>query len=170
MLVEAAQKDPRRFADLYEENFDRVYAFILKRIGDRDQAQDLTADVFRAALENIGKFEWRGAPFVVWLFRIAANAIIDRGRSAARSEEARLRIRDFDEASCATELEDADYRARLFKLVDKLPGDQCRIITMRFAQEKSIAEIAKKIGRSEGAIKQLQFRGLQALRAMVANL
>jgi RNA polymerase sigma-70 factor (ECF subfamily) len=170
ILVEAAQNDPRRFADLYEENFDRVYAFILKRVGDRDQAQDLTADVFRAALENIRKFEWRGAPFVVWLFRIAANAIIDRGRSAARSEAARLRIRDFDEANCATEVEDANYRARLFKLVDKLPADQCRIITMRFAQEKTIAEIAKKVGRSEGAVKQLQFRGLQALRAMVANL
>ncbi len=167
-LVEAAQRDPRRFGEIYERNFERVYAFILKRIGDRDAAQDLTSDVFHAALENIGKFEWRGAPFAAWLFRIAANAIVDRGRRAARFESAKL-LGVFDETPCKDDIAEADDRARLFKLVDELPAEQCRVITMRFAQEKSIAEIARKIGRSEGAVKQLQFRALQALRKMVAK-
>lgn len=168
-VVEAAQRDPRRFAEVYERNFGRVYAFILKRIGDRDAAQDLTSDVFHAALENIGKFEWRGAPFAAWLFRIAANAIVDRGRRAARFESAKL-LGVFDDSPCdESDIAEADDRARLFKLVDELPADQCRVITMRFAQEKSIAEIARKIGRSEGAVKQLQFRALQALRKMVAK-
>src|SRR5436309_5088608 len=58
--VEAAQRDPSRFADLYERNFYRVYAYIVRRVGDRHQAEDLTADVFREALAGIGKFEWRG--------------------------------------------------------------------------------------------------------------
>jgi len=167
-LVEAAQRDPRQFADIYERNFERVYAFILKRVGDRDAAQDLTADVFHSALENIGKFEWRGAPFAAWLLRIAANAIVDRGRRVVRFESAKL-LGAFDDPPCEDDIAEADYRARLFKLVDELPADQCRVITMRFAQEKSIAEIAKKIGRSEGAVKQLQFRALQALRKMVAK-
>ena len=168
-IVEAAQRDSRRFGDIYERNFERVYAFILKRVGDRDAAQDLTSDVFHSALENIGKFEWRGAPFAAWLFRIAANAIVDRGRRAARFESAKL-LGAFDDPSCdENDIAEAEHRARLFKLVDELPADQCRVITMRFAEEKSIAEIAKKIGRSEGAVKQLQFRALQALRKMVAK-
>ena len=79
-LIEAAQHDPGRFAELYEHNFDRVYAYIVVRIYDRLEAQDLTAHVFQQALANIGKFKWRGAPFIAWLYRIAANAIADQAR------------------------------------------------------------------------------------------
>src|SRR2546421_12256082 len=67
MQVEAAQRDPSHFAELYERNFYRVYAYIVRRVGDRHQAEDLTADVFREALAGIGKFEWRGVPFAAWL-------------------------------------------------------------------------------------------------------
>ena len=168
-LIEAAQRDPACFAELYENNFERVYAFIARRVGDRDQAQDLTADVFHSALKNLSRFEWRGAPFAAWLFRIAANAIADRGKRAAQLDAIKLReVREADPSDDA-DLADVEHRARLFKLVEKLPGDQRRVITMRFAQQRSIAEIAKDIGRSEGAIKQLQFRGLQSLRIMVGE-
>jgi RNA polymerase sigma-70 factor (ECF subfamily) len=168
-LIEAAQRDPACFAELYENNFERVYAFIARRVGDRDQAQDLTADVFHSALKNLSRFEWRGAPFAAWLFRIAANAIADRGKRTAQLEA--IKSREIHEAdpSDDADLAHVEHRARLFKLVEKLPTDQRRVITMRFAHQKSIAEIAKDIGRSEGAIKQLQFRGLQSLRTMVGE-
>ena len=78
LLIEAAQKDPGRFAELYELNFHRVYAYISRRVSDRAETQDLTAYVFHQALANLGKFKWRGAPFAAWLYRIAANAIADR--------------------------------------------------------------------------------------------
>src|ERR687884_209969 len=84
VLVEAAQRDPARFGDLYERHFDRVYAFVVRRIRDRDAAEDVTADVFHRALTNLPKFEWRGAPFGAWLFRIAANAIADRSKRSSR--------------------------------------------------------------------------------------
>ena len=84
LLIEAARKDPARFGDLYERYFDRVYAYIARRVGNRDAAQDLTADVFHRALANIGKYESRGVPFAAWLFRIAANAIADRWKHAAK--------------------------------------------------------------------------------------
>jgi hypothetical protein len=77
LLVEAAQKDPARFAELYELNFERVYGFIARRVGDRDAAEDLTSAVFHKALANLRRFEWRGAPFAAWLLRIAANAIAE---------------------------------------------------------------------------------------------
>lgn len=84
LLIEAAQKDPRRFADLYEENFERVYAFVARRVRERFDAEDVTAEVFHHALANLNRFEWRAAPFSAWLFRIASNAIADLWRRAAR--------------------------------------------------------------------------------------
>ena len=73
-LIEAAQRDPGRFAELYESNFDRVYAFVVRRVRDREEAEDVTSEVFHRALANLGQFEWRGVPFAAWLLRIAANA------------------------------------------------------------------------------------------------
>ena len=87
-LIEAAQKDPGRFAELYERNFHQVYAYIARRTQDRSEAQDLTAHVFQQALANIGKFKWRGAPLVTWLYRIAANAISDHARKKSRDRNA----------------------------------------------------------------------------------
>src|SRR5437868_10520442 len=82
--VEAAQRDPTRFAGLYEQNFYRVYAYIVRRVGDRHQAEDLTADVFREALAGIGKFEWRGVPFAAWLVGIAARVVADHWTRSGR--------------------------------------------------------------------------------------
>lgn len=167
LLIEAAKKDPARFAELYENNFDRVYAFIARRVRDRSEAEDLTSEVFHQALSGLPRFEWRGAPFAAWLFKIALNAIIDRSKRAAKEQELPA---TFDPAADVQEIEDEiEQRARLFKLVDRLPVDQRRVVGMRFAEEKSIREIAQELGRSEGAVKQLQFRALQNLRAQLSD-
>jgi RNA polymerase sigma-70 factor (ECF subfamily) len=162
LLVEAAQKDPSRFAELYELNFARVYAYIARRVGDRDVAQDLTSDVFHKALASIQSFEWRGVPFAGWLLRIAANMIVDRSKRSGREVSGQD---DLTEPSTQPNLEEIDQPGRLFRLVEQLPADQRRVIGMRFAEEKSIREIATELGRSEGAVKQLQYRALQNLRA-----
>ena len=164
LLVEAAQKDPSRFDELYELNFARVYAYIARRVGDRDAAQDLTSDVFHKALASLHAFEWRGVPFAGWLLRIAANMIVDRSKRGTR-EITGQEFSDLPDLDKRPKLEEADQCARLFALVDQLPKDQRRVIGMRFAEEKSIREIAQVLGRSEGAVKQLQFRALQNLRA-----
>ena len=70
--------------------------------------------------------------------------------------------------AASVDLEDVERRARLFRAVDKLPDDQRRVIVLRFGEEKSIKEIADELGRSEGAIKQLQFRGLENLRSRLS--
>src|SRR5437899_11701072 len=90
-LLAAAQRDPRRFGELYERNFDLVYAFVARRVPSRLEAEDVTATVFYKALANLAGFEWRGVPFAAWLVRIAANEIVDlRGRrpSAAATDDA----------------------------------------------------------------------------------
>jgi RNA polymerase sigma-70 factor, ECF subfamily len=164
LLVEAAKKDPSRFAELYELNFGRVYAYIARRVSDRDAAQDLTSDVFHKALANLHSFEWRGVPFAGWLLRIAANMIADRSKRGTK-EITGQDLPDLPDLDKRPKLEETDRSARLFGLVDQLPQDQRRVIGMRFAEEKSIREIAQALGRSEGAVKQLQFRALQNLRA-----
>lgn len=165
LLVEAAQKDPSRFAELYELNFARVYAYIARRVGDRDAAQDLTSDVFHKALASIHTFEWRGVPFAGWLLRIAANMIVDRSKRGTREITGQEDLPDLPDPGAKPRLVEADESARLFLLVEQLPSDQRRVIGMRFAEEKSIREIAQALGRSEGAVKQLQFRALQNLRS-----
>jgi RNA polymerase sigma-70 factor (ECF subfamily) len=159
LLVEAAQRDPSQFAPLYERNFYRVYAYIARRVGDRHCAEDLTAEVFGEALAGIGKFEWRGVPLVAWLLRIASRAVADHWQRAGREPVDR---------SAEAELSGSDETERnaiLFQLVDRLPEAQFQVIHRRFVEQKSIREIARELGRSEGAVKQLQFRAIQSLRA-----
>jgi RNA polymerase sigma-70 factor, ECF subfamily len=160
LLVEAAQKDPARFGDLYDLHFELVYAFVARRVRSRDVAEDLTSDVFHKALANLHRFEWRGVPFGAWLLKIAANAITDRAKRSKRE----VTFEDPPEISAKPRMEQAQDLARLFRLVNELPEDQRNVVVMRFAEGKSIREAARWLGKSEGAVKQLQFRGLENLR------
>jgi len=162
LLVEAEQSDPSRFAALYEMHFGRVYGFIAGRVHDRATAEDLTSDVFYKALANLRSYEWRGVPFVAWLLRIAANAIIDRSQRASREHPM---VDDPPAPGVKPDMRSIENRARLFQLVNQLPETQRRVVQERFVDQRSIREIAARLGRSDGAIKQLQLRALVRLRA-----
>jgi RNA polymerase sigma-70 factor, ECF subfamily len=164
LLIQAAQSDPGRFADLYENNFNRVYAFVARRVKDREEAQDVTAEVFHEALKNLGGFQWRGVPFAAWLLRIAANALADRWQRAARSVEVPAEDAQIENGADIVDAAEVERRAMLFQLVDRLPKDQRLVVMRRFVDQKSIREIAHELGRSDGAVKQLQFRALETLR------
>jgi RNA polymerase sigma-70 factor (ECF subfamily) len=163
LLVEAAQRDSSKFGDLYERHFERVYAFVARRVEDRAAAEDVTAEVFHKALAGLRSYQWRGAPFGAWLIRIAANAVTDRSRRAAREVVNSDAIPDAGVAPADLAL--IDERARLFRLVDRLPADQRSVIVQRFVDGRSIREVARALKKTEGAIKQLQFRALHNLRA-----
>ena len=169
-MIEAAQQDPSRFAELYELHFELVYGYIARRVRERSAAEELTSHVFHQALTNLGKFKWRGAPFASWLFRIAANSIADRAQKLAREATRESNVQPADLAATPEpDLEQIEKLARVYRLVDDLPWDQRCVIRMRFGEELSIRDIARKLSRSEGAIKQLQFRALQSLRARVSE-
>ena len=162
LLVAAAQQDPACFAELYEQNFDRVYGYVSRRVRDREEAEDVTAEVFHEALANIHRFEWRGVPFAAWLMGIAAHAIADRYHRAARTPE--IGLDTVPEAGAESEIE---RHAILARLVETLPADQQYCILRRFVDQRSTRDIARELGRSEGAVRQLQFRALQSLRALM---
>jgi RNA polymerase sigma-70 factor, ECF subfamily len=163
-LIEAAQNDPRHFAELYEHNFDKIYAFIISRVRNRNHAEDLTSEVFHRALTNLKQFEWRGAPFSSWLFRIASNLIADH--SARQSRE--LDWPESERANFESNVE-FEQRTTLSKLIAGLPLNQRRVLEMRFSQELSIREIAEQLQRTENSVKQLQFRALRNLRAKMSD-
>jgi RNA polymerase sigma-70 factor (ECF subfamily) len=158
-LIEAAQRDPRRFGELYESNFDRVYAFVARRVPSREEAEDLTAEVFHQALAGLPKFEWRGTPFAAWLVGIASHLIAHRWQRAARQSEV-----SSDELESFGVREETERQAMFMQLVDRLPDDQRHVIRRRFLDQRSIRDIAQELGRSEGAVKQLQFRAIENLR------
>jgi RNA polymerase sigma-70 factor (ECF subfamily) len=160
-LVEAAQGDSAKFAALYERHFDRIYAYVVLRVRDRDAAEDVTSDVFHRALAAIPKYESRGAPFGAWLIRIAANVIADRWKRWAREAVGSDRV---PEQSAEPDVERVDRLARVFTLVESLPADQRTVIVERYVEGRSIRDVAGRLGKTEGAVKQLQFRALQALR------
>jgi RNA polymerase sigma-70 factor (ECF subfamily) len=163
-LIEAAQRDPACFAELYEINFERVYAYVMRKVGNRAESEDLTSEVFHQALANLKRFEWRGIPFAAWLFRIAANLITDRWQRSGREVADETGQIDSAQATPA-EIEEVERRATLFRLVETLPAEQKRVVVLRFVEEKSIKDVAREIRKTEGAVKQLQFRALSSLRA-----
>lgn len=162
--MEAAQRDPAKFAELYEANFPRVYAYVASRVRERHEVEDIVSEVFQLALARFGGYEWRGLPFIAWLLQIAKNVITDRHRLASRHEG--LMDDDPDGGAAAEAIE---RRALLLELVDELPSEQRLVIARRFGDQRSIREIAEELGRSEGAVKQLQFRALQTLRDLLGR-
>src|SRR5207245_7618062 len=169
VLVEAAQRDPAEFEALYELHFERVYAFVASRVRDRATAEDVTSEVFHKGLANLPTYEWRGVPFLAWLLRIAANAIVDHAKRAARElpapddppEQAN------DPNVQASEMRAIEHRALLFRLVGQLPAIQKQVVLERFVEQRSIKEIAQRLGKTEGAVKQLQLSAVQNLRAQM---
>jgi RNA polymerase sigma-70 factor (ECF subfamily) len=164
--VEAARQDPGQFAFLYEANFELVYAYVARRVKGRAEVEDLTSEVFRRALSALPGYEPRGAPFSSWLLRIAANAVVDRARRAKRRMPSGA---DLAPEPSEPERLDAEGRARLFRAVGELPDEQRRVIQLRFGEERPIREIAVALGKSEGAVKQLQLRALAALRKRIGT-
>lgn len=156
-LIAAAQADPARFLGLYHRYFHRVWAYAIRRARNRAEAEDVTSETFRRALENLGSYEWRGVPFLAWLLRIAANALANRREKLSR--ESPVAPPDL----AAPDL-DMERRAMLFQLVARLPEAQRRVIELRYVEQQSLAEVAEKLGRTAGAIKQLQRRALECLR------
>ncbi|HTA45817.1 MAG TPA: sigma-70 family RNA polymerase sigma factor [Bryobacteraceae bacterium] len=156
-LVSAAQAEPERFLELYDRYFHRVWAWVIRRTRNRAEAEDVTSEVFRRALENLGSYEWRGVPFLAWLLRIAGNTLANRREKLGR-----------ESADPPTELAgqdpDLERRAMLFQLVERLPEAQRRVIELRYIEEQSLLQVAGTLGRTEGAVKQLQRRALENLR------
>lgn len=135
-VIEAAQRDPASFGILYEDNFDLVYAFVARRVENRSEAEDVTSIVFHKALAALPRYEWRGVPFAAWLLRIARNEV------ARRQHQPSTKPLGDEPPVEDHELEDVERRVIVFRLLRALPADQRRVLTLRFAHDQSVQQVA----------------------------
>ncbi len=164
MVRRAQKRDQEAFAQLYEENFDKIYRYIALRIGNETEAEDMTQQVFLNALQSISSFKWKGIPFSAWLFRIAHNQVVDHLRKKKRTPvllDESLAVSDDAPQQVAERKLDIE---RLLQATKKLTEAQREVISLRFTSELPIAQVAKIMGKSEGAVKALQHSGIVALR------
>ena len=166
----AREGDQQALADLYDWFMPRVYRYVVARVGNTHEAEDLTEEVFLKLLGAIGDFRWKDVPFSSWVFRIAHNCVATHFRRSAQrggpTAEIPLDLADgrHDVAHAIEEritLEEVRAAAAL------LPDAQREVIALRFAVGLSIADTAKALGKREGNIKALQHKAVGKLQKML---
>jgi RNA polymerase sigma-70 factor (ECF subfamily) len=169
-LVRRAQaRDADAFAQLYEAHFEKVYRYVAMRLGNEMEAEDVTQEVFLKALGSISSFRWKGVPFLAWLYRIARNQVIDHYREKPKTPPVSITGLQVPEEGNPVEMaEEKNEFERIVKAAGKLTDAQREVIALRFVSDLSIAETARVMGRSEGAVKALQHSALTALRKIMA--
>ncbi len=165
-IIRRAQRhDKMALTQIYEENFDKIYRYVVLKIGDRTEAEDITQQVFINTLKSISSFKWKGIPFSAWLFRIAHNQVVDYWRKKSKRVTVPLdeSIRDEDEPPGILLEKNMDIE-QLVTATRRLTEAQREVISLRFAGELAISQVAKIMGKSEGAVKALQHSAIVALR------
>ena len=168
VIDRARNGDRAAFAELYDTNVDSVYRYVLYRVREPSDAEDITADVFTRAFANIHRYRWQGKSFLAWLYTIARNAVTDRRRRDRPTVE-------LDNAyGLAEDGPTAHDQAVHGEAVDALRGavqhltsEQQEVLVLRFVENRSSREVAKILGKNEGAIRALQFRALGRLRKLM---
>jgi len=165
LVRRAQQRDEEAFTRLYEEYFDKIYRYIALRTGNKIEAEDMTQQVFLNAIKSISSFKWQGKPFSAWLFRIAHNQMVDYLRKQSRRvtvplAESLVSTDDGPELIAEQHLD----MERVLLATQHLTRAQREVISLRFAGELPVAEVARVMGKSQGAVKALQHSAIAALR------
>jgi RNA polymerase sigma-70 factor (ECF subfamily) len=168
LVREAQSGHVGAFDALLELFAERVYRFVVARVPEHE-AEDITQRVFMQVIEGLPRYVDRGLPFGSWLFRIARNVIVDAAR--ARREDVPLETMATTMSpglGPAEYVEAAAGRLALRNALAALPSDQRDVLALRYFADLSTREIAQSMGKHEGHIRVLQFRGLRALRQRLA--
>jgi RNA polymerase sigma-70 factor (ECF subfamily) len=167
LVLRAQKHDQEAFAQIYEAYFDKIYRYVTLKLGDEMEAEDVTQQVFLNTLQSISSFKWKGKPFSAWLFRVAHNQVVDHLR---KKKGATLPLDESLPASDSPQqmAEDKLDIERLLSATRRLTEAQREVISLRFTSELPIAEVARVMGKSEGAVKALQHSAILALRRALA--
>lgn len=158
-----ARDEPTAFAPIYERYFSRVYAYCLRRVGSKEEAEDLTSLVFTRALTGVRSF--RGGSVVAWLFRIAHNAVANhlRDRHPQLPLDTAAHPASSEDLSAGI-VRDEEQR-HLMRLLAALSDDQREILVLRLVGELTAREIGAVIGKREGAVRVTLHRIIRGLRS-----
>jgi len=170
LVRKAQQGDAEAFGELYDRYLDLVYRYVYYRVGGKALAEDLVSETFLRALRRIGTFEWQGRDFAAWLITIARNIVADHYKSGRfRLEVSTADMLDADRATDGPENEvlDGITNSSLLEAVKQLNSEQQECVVLRFLHGLSVLETAQAMGKSEGAIKALQYRAVRTLGRML---
>jgi RNA polymerase sigma-70 factor (ECF subfamily) len=166
LVQRARQGEKEAFAQLYESHFDKIFRYVVLKIRNQAEAEDMTQQVFIKAYESIGSYQSQGVPFTAWLFRIAHNQMVDYVRKQSKKQTVPLdeSLQIQDDCDVEHEVETKIEMEKVALAANKLTKAQREVISLRFAGGLSITEAAKTMRKSEGAIKALQHSAILALR------
>jgi RNA polymerase sigma-70 factor (ECF subfamily) len=168
LVTRACAGDGEAFSELYERLADRIYRYIYFRVSDEDTAEDLASRVFLKAWEHLPRYKRSSSPFVAWLYTIAHNMLIDHyrtDRQPAHLDE--IAALPADEASPAEQCESRLDAEALRKALELLTPIQREVVTMKLIDGMDTQEVARKLQKTQGAVRALQMRGLQALAGIL---
>jgi RNA polymerase sigma-70 factor (ECF subfamily) len=158
-LIERAKTDSEAFRQLYERYLPELYRYTYYRTGNPTVAEDVVAETFLRVWRNLRRYEQRGVPFRYWLYRIAGSILADiRPRQMPVAGLGWETVAENDAAG------QVELRLDLARQLRSLPQAQQEAINLRYVQDLSLKQVAEIMGRSEGAVKQLAWRGLRTLR------
>ena len=164
LVSRAHQGDKRAYGKIFKICYKDVYDYIMRRVGNRNDAEDITMQVFALGLKGIPSFEERGQSIKAWLYRIAHNAIV----SHFRKQKDLLWIDDAPDIPDAIDIADKAMRLEiadeLYREITRLPTAQAEVLILRFIAERSPAETAMILDKKEATVRALQFKGLRNLK------
>ena len=169
LVLQAQAGNTEAFGALYDAYMERIYRFVYFRVEDQQTAEDITAQVFVKAWSNLDRFSFSRTPYLAWLYTIAHNAVIDHYRTRKITTALDdVRLSQPDQAEAVENQIDLTAEMKLVKeALRTLTEDQQKVLSLKFIEGLSNHEIARHLGKREGAIRALQMRGLQALARLL---
>lgn len=170
LVRKASAGDKEAFADLYERHLEAVFRYFFYRLGHREDAEDLAEQLFLKAWQAIGQYDFRGAPFSSWLFRIAHNMMVDHHRARHEVEplDEEIEIEDQDTGPAELAIQRAEAR-RLSDALAQLGPVEQSVVALRFLEGLDHRKVAGIIGKSEVATRSIQSRALARLAVILGD-
>lgn len=164
LVIRAREGDKRSYGKIFRLCYKDIYDYVIRRVGNRSDAEDLTMQVFMQGLKSVSSYEERGHSVKAWLYRIAHNAVVDHLRARRQSFE----LDEVQEAAADTDVL-ADLLARedigrVYGEVADLPPAQAEVLILRFMEDMSVSETAMILDKKEVTVRALQFKGIKNLR------
>jgi RNA polymerase sigma-70 factor (ECF subfamily) len=178
-LVSAAREDPEAAGRLYDKYYSEVVGYIYHCTFDHDAAEDLTSNVFLAALRHLGRYRWQRVPLRAWLYRIATNEVRMHWRRQKRFAAMSFRPngkqpeQSARRQGAAPPADDSLAAAEQYRLLHhallQLRMKYRTVIILRYFEDKAMAEICEITGRKEGTVKSQLHRGLAQLQDILVR-
>jgi len=172
LITRAQRGETNAIGRLYDRHRESIFRYLWLRLDDRQLAEDLTGDVFMRMLAALPRYQMKGLPFRAWLYRIAHNLLVDYFRKMDHQAAVPLEVveEQLVDADPDRTIEQMQLTERLQAALVRLEPTQSEVITLRFIAGLSLQETALAIGKTEAAVKALQYRGLNGLRRALVSL